>query len=225
MRLFHFVSSEHGLAAIRDQRYKISTYDNLNDPFELFAADFSDPEIRTHFRASKNRIAQLVGLLCCSKSWNSTLLWSHYADKHRGLALELEVEDSCISHITYSSARATISPEDMDEFVSTPIGKSKITDLMTIKADCWSYENEARVLYNLSIMKPDERGLYFSRFNERVALKGVVLGPLCNTKASDIQAIIPKGSTLSVKKARIAFRSFKVTDDLSFGHKQLVGAA
>ena len=99
MRLFHFTSAVHGLAAIRTQKYKLSTFDNLNDPFELFAVDFADPEIRRLFRGFKEDFSRRQAMLCCSKSWSSTLLWSHYADRHRGVALELDVSDALVTHV------------------------------------------------------------------------------------------------------------------------------
>lgn len=91
MKLYHFINAHYGLAAIRDQRIKLSTYDDLNDPFELYAATLNDCEIRETFYQLKNNLSKVMGLLCCSKSWSNSLLWSHYADRHKGIALVLEV--------------------------------------------------------------------------------------------------------------------------------------
>jgi hypothetical protein len=55
MRLYHFTSSEYGLEAIRNQQFKLSTYDNLNDPFELFATDLADAKVRSVFYLAKKR--------------------------------------------------------------------------------------------------------------------------------------------------------------------------
>ena len=109
MRLYYFTSAKHGLAAIRNQAYKLSTYDNLNDPFELFATDLADKKIRAAFRLFKEHCAKEMALLCCSKSWSSTLLWSHYGDRHKGVALELDVADQCITHVRYRKSRIPIS--------------------------------------------------------------------------------------------------------------------
>jgi hypothetical protein len=47
MRAFHFQSVDHGLEAIKNQRLKVTTIDNLNDPFELFAFGLSNKKHRT----------------------------------------------------------------------------------------------------------------------------------------------------------------------------------
>lgn len=91
MKLYHLLSVGYGLAAIRDRRFKLSSFDSLNDPFELFAGDLRDPAIRKLYRDVKEGMTKKMAILCCSKSVDNTLLWSHYADRHRGMALELEV--------------------------------------------------------------------------------------------------------------------------------------
>ena len=91
MKLYHLLNAEYGLAAIRDRRFKLSTFDTLNDPFELFASDLRDPAIRKLYRDVKEDMTKMMAILCCSKSVSNTLLWSHYADRHRDMALELEV--------------------------------------------------------------------------------------------------------------------------------------
>lgn len=40
MIVYHFISSEFALKALRDRRLKISRINELNDPFEFCAADF-----------------------------------------------------------------------------------------------------------------------------------------------------------------------------------------
>ena len=42
MKLFHLLDSEFGLQDLRKQRLKIARLDDLNDPFELVAADQSE---------------------------------------------------------------------------------------------------------------------------------------------------------------------------------------
>ena len=221
MRLYYFTSAKHGLAAIESQRYKLSTFDNLNDPFELFAADFADPEIRSAFRRFKEKCASTIALLCCSKSWGSTLLWSHYADRHAGVALELEVDDASIIHVTYQEKRTPITRQAMDENMTRQNGSGIGADMLRVKALDWAYEDEARIIHDISRVKRPTNGLYFSPFNARISLRGVIIGPLCAVRLKQIEDILPSGKHLIVARARIAFRSFRVVADRSFAPRQL----
>lgn len=225
MRLYHFISSKYGLDAIRNQQYKLSTYDNLNDPFELFASDVADAKIRSAFRLSKDWCSRNMALLCCSKSWSNTLLWSHYADKHSGLALELEVADECIIHVKYQKNRTLTSRQDMDKHMRCEDGSEMGNEMLKVKAFDWAYEDEARIFHNIGHLNRPENGLYFCPFNQRIFLRGVVLGPLCALTLSDLQDNLPACTRLFVNKSRLAFRTFKVTRDLSFKPRQLIGAA
>ncbi|WEN13870.1 DUF2971 domain-containing protein [Rhodanobacter sp. AS-Z3] len=225
MRLFHFTSATYGLNAIRDQQYKLSTYDNLNDPFELFAPDLADAKVRAVFQKGKDLCAKQMALLCCSKSWSNTLLWSHYAEKHTGVALELDVADECITHVKYQKTRTPMSRQDMDENMRREDGLGVGAAMFGIKGIDWAYEDEARISHNIRHLNRPQNGLYFSPFNNVISLRGVVLGPLCKLSPDDLQENLPAGTRLSVRKSRIAFRSFKVVSDLRFKPRQLVGAA
>ena len=215
MKLYHFMSTNYGISAIRDHRYKLSTYDNLNDPFELYATDHSDPMIRECFRKVKEMYIKDTALLCCSKSWHSTLLWSHYADKHSGVALELDVTDSSVTEVVYRSARTPTTREDMDAYMECEDGEGIGKEMIRVKSLEWSYENEARVLYDITKVTPTE-GRYFMPFDANISLSGIILGPLCKIRIEEIEAAMASETELLVRKARIAFRSFRVVTDLSF---------
>ena len=46
MIAYHFISEKYALDAIENQCLKLSLIDDLNDPFELFAANLPDTESR-----------------------------------------------------------------------------------------------------------------------------------------------------------------------------------
>ena len=65
------------------QKFYLSKYEQLNDPFDLFL---------THLGRNSSNTSLLgkfsdVGIFCLSESPNSQLLWSHYADSYRGLCI------------------------------------------------------------------------------------------------------------------------------------------
>ena len=174
MRLFHFISDQHALSVIANQRMKVSSFDDLNDPFELHAVDLSDSGTRDKFRNFKRAVTQQVGLLCFSKNWKSPLLWSHYANRHRGVALQFEVQDEIAHPVKYRKQRYLLD-------VNMVQGKSKfdreqIEAIWMSKYVQWSYEDEVRVLIPRSEFYEDD-GLCFYDLGRQIRLTGQSSGP------------------------------------------------
>ncbi|UCV13611.1 DUF2971 domain-containing protein [Quatrionicoccus australiensis] len=110
------------------------------------------------------QITEKIGVLCLSTVKDDILMWSHYADSHRGICLEFDGYFDFFSHaqeVKYPTVRPRINPfrqnnEDMMEAA-----------LLT-KADHWKYEQEWRIVHYTG-----GPGIY--RFPEE-ALTGVILG-------------------------------------------------
>src|ERR1035441_3016297 len=93
-KLYHFTSADHALDDLRNRRLKIAQFDDLNDPFELRSVDLSGAGHAAALDQFKAETARDYGLLCFSEEWNNILLWSHYADQHRGVCLGFDVSGS-----------------------------------------------------------------------------------------------------------------------------------
>lgn len=215
MKLYHFINAKYGLDSIRDQRFKLSTYDDLNDPFELFATTLTDEKIRRTFQGFKNQMAQTMALLCCSKDWRSSLLWSHYADRHRGLALELDVEDKIITHVEYQTKRLEINESMLDALASTEPGNGIGHAVLATKSADWAYENEARIQFSIAHLNQPQKPL-FMPYSEQIKLVGAVIGSLSTITVNDIEQALPAGKDLEVRKARLAFNAFDVVTQRLF---------
>lgn len=70
MRVYHFVSADHGLTDIRRQRLKIATLRDINDPFELTIC-CNDAKRRQVLRSFRNKWAERFGMLCFSRDWRN----------------------------------------------------------------------------------------------------------------------------------------------------------
>jgi hypothetical protein len=221
MRLFHFISDEQALNVISDQSLKVSMLNDLNDPFELTAVELPDKQFRKEYRAFKDEMAQEYGILCFSRAWKSPLLWSHYANRHKGVAIEFEVLDSIAHPITYRTNRYALNPDKLK-------GKRKgfdekdIRGIWLTKYKQWEYEDEVRVILRKSECHSRE-GKYFYRLGNDVNLKGIVLGPLCEIPITEIEHSLPSKVKISVIKSRLAFRSFNIIKKTSFEKVYLTG--
>jgi hypothetical protein len=139
MIAYHFTSEKHALDAISNQCLKLSLIDDLNDPFELFAADLPDSESRKEALKFKNNMSTRVGILCFSKNWGNPLLWSHYADRHKGVALEFKIKDDIALPVKYRKNRFSINLKDLADNIRK-VTKEETEGLWLTKYKSWEYE-------------------------------------------------------------------------------------
>lgn len=112
-------------------------YNQLNDPMEgqfYYLAGELERSIRNKLLEDKG------GLKVCSLSKvnDNHLMWSHYADGHKGVAIGVRIDDQAyqVRNINYHGL-AYIRQENLTE--QTAI------DILSCKLEVWNYEQEVRV--------------------------------------------------------------------------------
>jgi hypothetical protein len=208
MKIYHFLSSRYAIENIQKRRIKISKLDNLNDPFELVAANNINEDQRKLWEEWRKTQALKLGLVCFSRTWKNPVLWSHYADRHKGMCLGFEVPDKAVNEVIYTKNRLNI-----DLFKLSSQGKltvAHMSKMFRTKYIDWKYEREARVFANLE--KIDESsGLYFHDFDHEMKLTEIFIGPLCQESESDVRAHLqPEELSVKILKTRIAYKTFDV---------------
>ena len=213
MRVYHYLKAEHGIDDIAKKRLKISRLSDLNDPFELLSTEMRNREWRKLFNELKTDISEKFGVLCFSRNWHNPLLWSHYADKHKGMCLGFDVPHSYLMEMTYSGKRLLLSVEN--EMKKLKLDEEFMKTILRTKYKDWKYEDEVRLFLNLE-EKDRETGHYFKEFSEEITLKQVILGPRCEvTKPEVAKSLSGYGNNVEVIPARLAFGSFRVVRDRS----------
>ncbi len=203
IRLYHFLPAEHALDDIRKRRIKIAEIDQLNDPFELWCVAQDNKELRARLRDYKRTMDDRYGMLCFCRSWSNPLLWSHYAEKHRGMCLGFDLEESTVRPVNYVAERVPIEYP----FVG---GIEKVSDqLLWTKYNGWQYEEEVRSWIKF-IERDSETKLYFCNFAENIQLKEVIAGPLCQVTEQEIREALGDIKDVDVIKARLAFKTFRI---------------
>lgn len=180
----------------------------MNDPFELLALELSDKALRRRYRAYVREMARNFGVLCFSRRCGNPVLWSHYADKHRGICLGFEVPSNCLLEIRYAANRLprTISAE----LKAGGLDQDDMKEILGTKFKSWEYEEESRVFLRLEDRDPD-RGLYFKEFGNEFTLMEVILGARGEvTKAQVIERMRAAATSVRVIKARLAFTEFGI---------------
>jgi hypothetical protein len=204
-RVYHFLPEAHALDDIEKLRIKISEIDQLNDPFELCCVSQENQELRAALQEYKEEMSGRFGLICFCENWYNPLLWSHYADKHRGICLGFDVDDHRLKAVRYVEERPDLQ---------MPLTNESANELLFTKYREWQYEQEWRSWFQL-----DERkeGHYFYPFDGFVQLSEVIAGPLCTvTKERINQALRDYAAkSVAIMKARLAFRTFRVVKRLT----------
>lgn len=217
MRVFNLAPAHFALSNIALKRLKLTRFHSLNDPFEMLAIDVASGDLRVGIRAKKTAIDKAEGILCFSKYWKNPLLWSHYADKHRGIALGFDVPESSLKPVRY------VARMDKINLLSDEISQKQVTifldRLRYTKFKDWQYEDEVRQFFDLHALS-EQGGLYFVPFSQDLLLREVILGPHCDIPIEAIRSLVePHQPQVFVRKARIAYKNFGVTEDRSFRKK------
>ncbi|MBE2281998.1 MAG: DUF2971 domain-containing protein [Prosthecobacter sp.] len=124
------------------------------------------------------KIAERFRLLCCSHRHDSILMWSHYAEKHRGMVIEFDPDlfmpGVCLSKhaldVVYRSSPPTIPALHLE-----PAGfELALNVMLSTKALEWSYEEEVRILF------PAPEGLKntdpFDQVFDPMCIKRIIVG-------------------------------------------------
>lgn len=203
VRVYKFLSTKWALDAIEKRRLKISEIEKLNDPFEFWCIEVSDPAVRAALRRARTTLSERRGLLCFSRRWRNPLLWSHYAEKHRGICLGFDVANDNPLRVRYASKRVKLRPQLNFETAET---------LLCTKYKAWSYEEEFRLF--CSIEERDTDGNFYYPFSGGLRLAEVIAGHLNDTGDTRIeQALGEHRENVNIIKARLAFKSFRVVRD------------
>ncbi|MEQ1489192.1 MAG: DUF2971 domain-containing protein [Terricaulis sp.] len=206
MRAYYFTSLAHGLSNIALQRLKISRVHELNDPYELFAADLSEETLRTPYESMRAQLAKTRGMLCFSKSWEKPLMWSHYADRHRGVCLGCDIPDDAVFEVRYSEERVPftrelLSHKDPEEWMKRYLGT---------KHAAWAEEREVRVICDLDPATVED-GLFFYELDDRIALREVILGVRCSLPKARVERLTEQmGASVSVRTTQLSNSAFAV---------------
>jgi hypothetical protein len=191
-RVYKFISAEYGVSNLRDHHLKLSTIDDLNDPFDLGPVDTTDPEIRYAIENLVVWFRQTSAILCFSRNWDNLLLWSHYGASHAGVCLGFDIPDGEARYDTdvlYQPNVIKVRKED--------INLAFVDRLLRTKHESWSYEQEVRMFVRLND-PPDEKGLRWMDFGPNLELKDVIIGSQCKPEDSDaiVEVLEPYGDAV-----------------------------
>lgn len=211
MRLYKFLDARFAVANLCKQRLKISRIKELNDPFELIAVRGSSPDEREALAKFRDQISELYGIICFSRRWNNPVLWSHYAENHRGVVLGFDVDDRLLLEVGYRQKRIELPRKDDGR--APALSDEFLQQVLSTKFADWSYESEWRLFTELAMARLDS-GFFFEEFSEQLALREILLGVRCEISAGHVEDFLKKhGLLANVGVVRMAPDSFELVLD------------
>ncbi|WP_316674863.1 DUF2971 domain-containing protein [uncultured Tolumonas sp.] len=158
--------------------------------FEFNEIIFNDVKTNAMYHGAQEYLYEF-GIFCLSEIPDSILMWSHYADNHKGICLEFDVDlklNNTLLAVNYATKYPKVSIYDM----GINLAKTTHSILATKSAD-WSYEKEWRYIVN---DKSDQL------INNPFKLTSIIFG--ARSKSEDIETIleaVKHNKDVSFKKA------------------------
>lgn len=108
-----------------------------------------DKEAFEQFRSNLSEMVQNLGICSFSATSSHLLMWSHYANHHRGFCVEYDCREGTrlrqLAHeVQYEDEVPSLTAADF----APPNNEHAIDILWLTKAKCWAYEEEWRVMTN-----------------------------------------------------------------------------
>lgn len=134
------------IKSILNEQLWLSHTNSFNDPV--------DPSIKQLNKNTEayNYLLDSIKIGCLTIKNNNTLMWSHYADKHKGICIEYDIEkiydkdNLIINKVNYKMPIITNKSIADNEILEID-NINRLIELFSIKSDEWKYEKEYRILY------------------------------------------------------------------------------
>lgn len=219
MRVYKFLDANWAIDDIRKKRLKASLIPQLNDPWEGRALKFDSIQQREAWARPWHSMSTLFGVCCFSKNWANPLLWSHYADQHRGIVLGFDIPEPesnkspILIEVDYVE-----TPQSIPFCTAEPKSDSDldISKVLSYKFDQWSYEEEVRFFIRLDT--PDStNGSFYIDFSEKFALREIIFGNRHSnfSEIAECAAIARIDPSIICKRVSLSESAFEMVVDES----------
>jgi hypothetical protein len=136
------------------------------------------------------------GIFSFGGNVRNILMWSHYADHHKGVCLQFEAARD--PPVLLSAVRVRYKKAYPVFNWATSSTNDAVMDSVLSKFDCWQYERESRIVH------PDG-GKKYLRFNP-AALTGVIIGCRASQAGVDcIRVLLAERAEAGLPRVRLLF--------------------
>jgi len=166
IRLYRYLPDEAAIKTIERRSFRVSRLAELNDPFEWrFGFEGIPPETEEFIQVQMDGFledaSKEMGIICFSGEIKDPILWSHYANVHRGIAFEVignivsEANGSItfevngrryenLFKVDYDKPRIVLHAQELSQLT-----EKRIEGFYKQKSKSWGYEREYRWVIGL----------------------------------------------------------------------------
>ncbi len=168
--------NEHTKDELLTEKLHFSHPSTWNDPFEAIRHNRS---IGLDVDGGSRYVCFSIGSNRNKKMLQNILMWSHYADSHKGICVEYECEYTLIGDIHRNSVSYQIKYENQKTAYSPSVlsffGKGE--DIFkSNKAKCWNYENEYRIQTRMHHTNTNFKGINIPYSEIGLKIKAIYCG-------------------------------------------------
>lgn len=219
--LYRFLPVEAAIKTIEMRAFRVSRLVELNDPFEWLPGLDGVENLPPGGAGLANwcmdqalkDLNDRMGMLCFSKTFRDLVLWSHYADLHRGIAIEVNhpIVES-LYQVKYDKPRPIIPLSWWHDDSKRKELEERLWDLFLQKSAGWSYEKEYRVVVGLDLC-PIYEGMYFRPIPDKPEnfITRVIIGARSTVSPSYVRRTLEMNDLKNVQVVK-AQRSLKTYD-------------
>jgi hypothetical protein len=195
MVVYRYLQEQYALEALQKRRWKIGRILELNDPLDcrpVIYQNGSPLDPSEPLPPALRKAYESLGIICYSGSVEDPVIWTHYGDKHAGIALGFEYTSYAPHEVSYpkDNKRFRIDVDDLPPaYLSPKAGlEEKLGEAFLRKAHSWKYEQEFRHFILLCGCKME--GAHYFRDLPMENLRHVVIGLNTKCSALDIKQLL-----------------------------------
>jgi hypothetical protein len=228
IQIYRYLDSDAALKTLVGGAFKVGKFSTFNDPFEWrFGVHNPRPgdhqKIERLLQVIHQRLEPRIGILCFSKEIKDPVLWSLYADKHNGVAFELEHawQEKDILHMDYSNERPQVDISRIEEIARANTWDTEFEEYIKPtastfwkqKSSNWIFEQECRI--SVDVTNPnhcfEHNGVHHWPIPPKW-LKRIILGFRCPLEETNVRKILDMngfGDT-KVVKAKMCSETYAI---------------
>ena len=234
---------QHLMEQIEDETSETMT--DLHNEVASAVHRMKSEDRRTFLTTMRQRLNDSFGILSLSAVPDDILMWSHYADSHKGFALELDATDAffdqrifpsdplrCVRPVSYEHERPPRGLFEQrywfrsKETATTDLEEYMAGVLLLTKSSHWSYEQEWRMIIPLAGARITDTGAHVLDVPPRCVLRVILGSGMSAVHRERIFALLEHPHFFHVEVARAVCntRRFQVLlrDDASTAEQKLL---
>lgn len=165
--VYKYMSKVAAISFLKDPWIRVTPKPALNDPFECSPTQQTKDRIVELFKGEKSLsehpdliihnfegVMDYFGIVSFSKNFNDLLMWSHYADSHKGVMLEFDLDEIHETTRLYSDKiQGNVNYSDFRAFKGAFKNLNEVrTYYFLTKSMPWKKEEEYRLVLPVNLM-------------------------------------------------------------------------